>query len=184
MLRLVACHARSGGRSGGHGGRLGFAHQASDGGRQLSADTNPVAHAVLLDAPCSGTGVLAKRSDLRWNQSPARTTELLALQDTLLDAAARHVRPGGRLVVCEFGTPTWAPYRAAYHDVVLKHVLPTVARAVSSNPEAYLYLAESIRAWPAQPALAGRIRAAGWADVAWRNLAGGAVALHRAVRPS
>jgi len=86
-------------------------------------------------------------------------------------------------VVCEFGTPTWAPYRTAYHDVVLKHALPAVARAVSSNPEAYLYLAESIRAWPAQPALAQRIRAAGWTDVAWRNLAGGAVALHRAVRP-
>jgi 16S rRNA (cytosine967-C5)-methyltransferase len=54
--------------------------------------------AVLLDAPCSGTGVLAKRADLRWNQSPERTADLLRLQDELLDAAARHVRPGGRLV--------------------------------------------------------------------------------------
>ena len=74
--------------------------------------------------------------------------------DAALAELARVTRPGGRLVVCEFGTPTWAPYRAAYHDVVLKHALPAVARAVSSNPEAYLYLAESIRAWPAQPALA------------------------------
>ena len=102
--------------------------------------------------------------------------------DAALAELARVTRPGGRLVVCEFGTPTWAPYRTAYHDVVLKHALPAVARAVSSNPEAYLYLAESIRAWPAQPALAQRIRAAGWTDVAWRNLAGGAVALHRAAR--
>jgi 16S rRNA (cytosine967-C5)-methyltransferase len=54
--------------------------------------------AVLLDAPCSGTGVLAKRADLRWNQSPERTADLVRLQDELLDAAARHVRPGGRLV--------------------------------------------------------------------------------------
>ena len=54
--------------------------------------------AVLLDAPCSGTGVLAKRADLRWSQSPERTADLLRLQDDLLDAAARHVRPGGRLV--------------------------------------------------------------------------------------
>ena len=102
--------------------------------------------------------------------------------DAGLAEMARVTRPGGRLLVCEFGTPTWAPYRAAYHDVVLKHALPAIARAVSSNPEAYLYLAESIRAWPAQPALARRIRAAGWTDVAWRNLAGGAVALHRATK--
>ena len=54
--------------------------------------------AVLLDAPCSGTGVLAKRADLRWAQSDARTSDLLRVQDDLLDAAARHVRPGGRLV--------------------------------------------------------------------------------------
>jgi demethylmenaquinone methyltransferase/2-methoxy-6-polyprenyl-1,4-benzoquinol methylase len=62
-------------------------------------------------------------------------------------------------------------------------VLPAVARVVSSNPEAYLYLAESIRAWPGQRALAARIGAAGWTEVAWRDLVGGAVALHRARRP-
>ena len=60
--------------------------------------------------------------------------------------------------------------------------LPRIARAVSSNPEAYVYLAESIRAWPDQAALAARIRAAGWGDVAWQNLSGGIVALHRARR--
>src|SRR5690348_13811674 len=102
--------------------------------------------------------------------------------DAALAEMARVTRPGGRLVVCEFSTPTWAPYRAAYHDVVLRRALPAVARAVSSNPEAYLYLAESIRAWPAQRELATRIAAAGWGDVAWRDLAGGAVALHRGRR--
>lgn len=54
--------------------------------------------AVLLDAPCSGTGVLAKRADLRWRRQPSDLADLAALQDELLDAAARHVRPGGRLV--------------------------------------------------------------------------------------
>jgi demethylmenaquinone methyltransferase/2-methoxy-6-polyprenyl-1,4-benzoquinol methylase len=61
--------------------------------------------------------------------------------------------------------------------------LPPVARAVSSSPAAYVYLAESIRAWPAQAELAERIGAAGWDDVAWIDLSGGIVALHSAVRP-
>jgi demethylmenaquinone methyltransferase / 2-methoxy-6-polyprenyl-1,4-benzoquinol methylase len=62
--------------------------------------------------------------------------------------------------------------------------LPALARAVSSSPDSYVYLAESIRAWPDQAELAARIAAAGWARVAWRNLTGGIVALHRATRPA
>jgi demethylmenaquinone methyltransferase/2-methoxy-6-polyprenyl-1,4-benzoquinol methylase len=62
--------------------------------------------------------------------------------------------------------------------------LPPIARKVSSNPESYVYLAESIQAWPAQRELGERIAAAGWSDVAWRNLTGGIVALHRATKPA
>ena len=58
----------------------------------------------------------------------------------------------------------------------------SVARRVSSDPEAYVYLAESIRAWPAQADLAADLAVAGWAEPAWRDLTGGIVALHRAVR--
>jgi 16S rRNA (cytosine967-C5)-methyltransferase len=58
----------------------------------------PRADAVLLDAPCSGLGVLARRADLRWRRAPDDLDEMAALQDDLLDAAARLVRPGGRLV--------------------------------------------------------------------------------------
>jgi demethylmenaquinone methyltransferase/2-methoxy-6-polyprenyl-1,4-benzoquinol methylase len=65
----------------------------------------------------------------------------------------------------------------------LMRALPVVARRVSSSPDSYVYLAESIRAWPDQAALGERIRAAGWRDVAYRNLSGGIVALHRATRP-
>ena len=60
--------------------------------------------------------------------------------------------------------------------------LPSVARRTSSNPEAYVYLAESIRAWPDQESLARDIAACGWHRVQWRNLTGGIVALHRAIR--
>ena len=93
----------------------------------------------------------------------------------------RVTRPGGRLVVCEFSSPTWAPFRTVYIEYLMR-ALPPVARAVSSSPDAYVYLAESIRAWPDQAALAARIAEAGWRAPEWRNLSGGIVALHRAVK--
>lgn len=102
-----------------------------------------------------------------------------------IDAALREMlrvtRPGGRLLVCEFSRPTWAPLRRTYSEYLVR-VLTPVASRLSSNPEAYAYLAESIDAWPDQPALAARIAGAGWSGPAWRNLSGGIVALHRARR--
>ena len=91
-------------------------------------------------------------------------------------------RPGGRLVVCEFSQPTNGAFRKVYTEYLMRS-LPPIARRVSSNPDSYVYLAESIQAWPAQRELATRIRDVGWGDVAWRNLTGGIVALHRAVKP-
>jgi demethylmenaquinone methyltransferase/2-methoxy-6-polyprenyl-1,4-benzoquinol methylase len=99
--------------------------------------------------------------------------------DAGLREMLRVTRPGGRLVVCEFSAPTWGPFRLVYLEYLMR-ALPPIARAVSSNPEAYVYLAESIRAWPDQPALAERIAATGWKDPRWQNLSGGIVALHRA----
>lgn len=98
--------------------------------------------------------------------------------DTALREMYRVTKPGGRVVICEFSQPTWKPFRTVYTEYLMR-ALPPVATAVSSNPEAYVYLAESIRAWPAQDALAARLQGAGWSKVAWRNLTGGVVALHR-----
>ena len=96
---------------------------------------------------------------------------------------ARVVRPGGRLVVCEFSQPAFGAFRSLYLNYLMR-ALPIIARRVSSNPDAYVYLAESIRAWPGQLELARVIAAAGWTDVRWRNLSGGIVALHWAKRPA
>jgi demethylmenaquinone methyltransferase/2-methoxy-6-polyprenyl-1,4-benzoquinol methylase len=94
---------------------------------------------------------------------------------------ARVTRPGGRLVVSEFSAPVQPAFRRVYLEYLMR-ALPVVARRVSSNPDAYVYLAESIRAWPDQPALAAVIGESGWTQVGWRNLTGGVVALHRATR--
>lgn len=98
-----------------------------------------------------------------------------------LEEMRRVVRPGGRIVVCEFSQPTWAPVRTAYLEYLMR-ALPAVARRVASNPEAYVYLAESIRSWPDQAGLAALMQRAGWSDVGWLNLSGGIVALHRGRR--
>ena len=99
--------------------------------------------------------------------------------DAGLRELLRVTRPGGRLVVCEFSHPTWPVFRQVYIEYLMK-ALPSIARAVSSSPDAYVYLAESIRAWPDQEGLAQRIFEAGWREVRWRNLSGGIVALHHA----
>ena len=98
----------------------------------------------------------------------------LALQEM-----RRVTKPGGRLVVCEFSHPTWRPFRTLYMEYLMK-TLPAVATKVSSDPAAYVYLAESIRAWPDQAGLATALQRAGWSSVGWRDLTGGIVALHRA----
>jgi 16S rRNA (cytosine967-C5)-methyltransferase len=102
-----------------HEGRLGLIKegaQAHDlhGIRPIAADLRdvaerderPQADRVLVDVPCSGLGVLAKRADLRWNREAEALDELTDLQDALLDAAAALVCPGGLLV---YSTCTIAP---------------------------------------------------------------------------
>ena len=94
----------------------------------------------------------------------------------------RVLKPGGRLVVCEFSKPPRAFLRAGY-GAYMKYVMPRVVDVASSNPEAYSYLAESIADWPDQVTLSQWLRGAGFTRVAYRNLTSGVVALHRGHKP-
>jgi demethylmenaquinone methyltransferase/2-methoxy-6-polyprenyl-1,4-benzoquinol methylase len=164
--------------------------------------TEPFADAGVLAVPCDfSLGMLrvghGRRPDLPFVAGDATR---LPFADAVFDAVTisfglrnvgdtaaalaemrRVTRHGGRLVVCEFSQPIWGPWRRVYTEYLMR-ALPAVARRVSSSPDSYVYLAESIRAWPDQRALGELVAAAGWGEVAYRNLTGGIVALHRAVR--
>lgn len=106
----------------------------------------------------------------------------LTVPEAGLAELARVTRPGGRLVLCEFSRPVHAALRRGY-VAYLSRVLPALASRISSDPDSYAYLVDSILAWPDQEELAERVGAAGWIDVRWRNLSFGIVALHLARRP-
>jgi len=98
-----------------------------------------------------------------------------------LAEALRVTKPGGRLVVVEFSHPTNRIFRTIYMNYLMGF-LPKVAKRFSSNPDAYIYLAQSIQAWPTQEQLAAKIESAGWGSVAWQNFTFGIVAVHIAFK--
>ena len=95
--------------------------------------------------------------------------------------ALRVTKSGGRIVIAEFSQPTNPIFRTIYTKYLMR-LLPAIAKKTSSNPDAYVYLAESIRAWPDQAALAKSLEKAGWSKVSWKNLTFGVVAVHSAVK--
>ncbi len=100
---------------------------------------------------------------------------------TALAEMYRVLKPGGRLVICEFSTPPNRVVRNFYR-FYLNKVTPSLVALASSNPAAYSYLSESIIDWPDQPTLAAWMREAGFNRVAYRNLTAGIVAVHRGVK--
>ena len=97
--------------------------------------------------------------------------------DKALAEARRVLKPGGRFYCLEFSKVTSAPVARVY-DAYSERALPFFGRLVARDAESYRYLHESIRRFPAQRELAQRMRRAGFAQVAWRNLTLGVVALH------
>ena len=98
-----------------------------------------------------------------------------------LAEALRVVKKGGRMVVVEFSHPTWRPFRRLYMEYLMR-ALPAIARKTASNPDAYVYLAQSIRAWPDQRGLSKAMELAGWSSVTWKNLTLGVVTVHIGIK--
>jgi len=97
--------------------------------------------------------------------------------DKALKEALRVTKDGGRIVVAEFSHPVNPIFKKKYLNYLMK-ALPVIVKKISKNPDAYIYLAESIRAWPDQAELASIMRDSGFKSVAWQDLTFGIVAVH------
>src|ERR1700730_100480 len=97
--------------------------------------------------------------------------------DKALGEAHRVLKPGGRFYCLEFSKVKSAPIGRVY-DAYSERALPFFGRIVAKDAESYRYLHESIRRFPSQRVLAERMRKAGFANVAWRDMTLGVVALH------
>lgn len=149
-----------------------FSQGMLDAGKKRHPDLLfTLADALNLPFPENQFDVVTISFGLRNTHDPMK-----ALQEAL-----RVTKPDGRLIVVEFSHPTNAIFRKIYMKYLMG-LLPLVARKLSSNPDAYIYLARSIQAWPNQVQLAKKITESGWGKVAWQNFTFGIVATHIAYK--
>lgn len=94
-----------------------------------------------------------------------------------LESIFRVCKPGGKVMVLEFSTPTNRLLKPVY-DWYSFNLLPRLGQLFANDSESYQYLAESIRMHPPQDELKSMIEQAGFEDCYYHNLSGGIVALH------
>ncbi len=142
--------------------------------------------AARLRAPVSLTCADAEVLPMRDNSTDAVTVAFglrnIARPVQALAEAHRVLKPGGRLVILEFGRPRAAWLRAPY-DLYSRTIIPRLGGWLSGRPDAYQYLHDSIRQWPDPESLAQLVRQSGFANVRYRLLTGGIAVLHVGVKP-
>jgi demethylmenaquinone methyltransferase/2-methoxy-6-polyprenyl-1,4-benzoquinol methylase len=106
----------------------------------------------------------------------------LANYEAGLTEIRRVLRTGGMAAILEFSQPP-NPLIRAMNNIYCRRILPWIGGLVSGAPDAYTYLPESVRKFPAAPDLADDMHRAGFDNVTYKYLTGGAVALHLGGRP-
>ena len=98
-----------------------------------------------------------------------------------LQEITRVLKPGGHFYCLEFSTPyAWL---RPFYDAWSRIVIPRLGAAVAGHPEAYTYLVESIREFPAQEEMAEMIRTAGLINISYSNMTFGIACIHRGEKP-
>jgi demethylmenaquinone methyltransferase/2-methoxy-6-polyprenyl-1,4-benzoquinol methylase len=170
-------------------GDVAFLAKERGAGRVILSDVNPamleVAQGRALERGLA-EGLAFLCADAEALPLPGRSVEKVSIafglrnctdKDAVLREARRVLRPGGRFHCLEFSRVE-VEGLAPLYDAWSFRVLPRLGARVAGDAESYRYLAESIRTFPDQEALAAMLRDAGLERVAWRSLSGGIVAMH------
>ncbi len=171
----------------------GEAGEAGHGASAVICDVSPAMLAVGRDRAIDGgriAGLAFVVGDAERLPVADRSVDLYTIAfglrnvthiDAALAEARRVLKPGGRFFCLEFSRVVLGPMRRLY-DAYSFAVIPRLGQVVARDRASYQYLVESIRRFPPQPELAGRMAAAGLARPRWRNLSGGIAAIHTAWR--
>ena len=170
-------------------GAIGLGWREQGGGPVLLSDVNASMLEVARDRALS-RGLIGDTSllvaDAERLPLPDRAVDRVSIafglrnctdKAAVLAEARRVLRPGGRFFCLEFSHVRVAVLQPLY-DAWSFRVLPRLGRCVARDEASYRYLAESIRTFPDQDALAGMLGDAGFARVTVRNLSGGIAAIH------
>ncbi|HXT12237.1 MAG TPA: bifunctional demethylmenaquinone methyltransferase/2-methoxy-6-polyprenyl-1,4-benzoquinol methylase UbiE [Candidatus Angelobacter sp.] len=122
---------------------------------------------------------------------PANTFDLLTVGYGLRNLAdldqglrdmLRVAKPGGQILALEFGKPENPLWRTFYFTY-LKCFLPIFGKVFCGNSAAYAYVLESLKNYPAQQAVAAKMRDLGWQNIRVLNILGGTMTIHHAEKP-
>ncbi len=103
-------------------------------------------------------------------------------REEALREVLRVLKPGGCFVCLEFSTPPNRVFRKLY-AFYLKHMIPFWGNLITGDREGFVYLSDSIKAFPDQSAYAAMLSRVGFEEVAWKNFTGGVAAVHTAIKP-